>query len=170
MRVQKQYQDITVDNITVKQAIGYDGNLIDGLYVSDKSIVYGKDDVGYYIIKPYLNTYCSETYKWKNGYYKFHFKGRTYNLHWILARAFIPGYELGLVVDHIDNDSTNNNISNLRWITKSENTSKFWKSLNEEQMTEYKNNYINGLKKAHAEGKYKEHLNRMIQRMQNKGE
>lgn len=43
-------------------------------------------------------------------------------VHQLIASAFL-GYEFGgnLVVDHIDNDKTNNNLSNLQLITQREN-------------------------------------------------
>ena len=46
--------------------------------------------------------------------------------HWLrvhraVASMFVPGYEPGLEIDHIDDDYLNNEASNLRWVTRQEN-------------------------------------------------
>lgn len=158
MKRQRQYVEI---NDELKQAINYYGTNIEGLYLSRDSKVYGKDENGYYIINPYLNKCHNGTSNWKYGYYKFRYNGSLYNLHWMLARVFVPGYKVGLVVDHIDNDSRNNNINNLQWLTRSENAAKYWASLSEDELKNYKEKYSNAIKKAHSEGHYKEHLNKL---------
>lgn len=50
-------------------------------------------------------------------------KGRckTFRVHRLVAEAFIPNPDNLPVIDHIDTDRTNNNISNLRWCTAKEN-------------------------------------------------
>lgn len=50
-------------------------------------------------------------------------KSKTQSVHKLVADNFI-GYESGKVVDHIDNNKLNNNLSNLRYITNRENLSK----------------------------------------------
>jgi len=57
---------------------------------------------------------------YKNG------KSRKYSLHQLLAMAFLNHTANGfkIVVDHIDNNSLNNNLSNLQIITARENSSK----------------------------------------------
>jgi HNH endonuclease len=47
---------------------------------------------------------------------------KTVFLHRLVAQTFIPNSENYPVVDHIDRDTTNNHVSNLRWATISENT------------------------------------------------
>ena len=56
-----------------------------------------------------------------HGYVEIHLNGRTYKLHRILAKHFLPNPENLPEVDHIDRDKTNNSIENLRWTSRSEN-------------------------------------------------
>lgn len=46
---------------------------------------------------------------------------KTLNIHRIVATAFLGGYFDGAEVNHKDGDKTNNDISNLEWVTSSEN-------------------------------------------------
>ena len=139
---------------------------IKGLYACPDGTVYGTDLKGIYKIEPYLNTNGGSS-KWKYGYYKFHYNG-VQSVHVIIARTFVNGYKKGLVVDHIDNDSRNNNASNLQWITHGANTEKFWDSLTEEEIKVYKKKYSDGLKRAHADGKYKKHLKELHEKKRDK--
>lgn len=56
---------------------------------------------------------------WKNN------KSRKYTLHRLVANNFIPNLENKPTVDHIDGNRLNNNVSNLRWATYSEQNSRF---------------------------------------------
>jgi len=51
----------------------------------------------------------------KNG------KSKTVNIHQLVAKHFLLNPDNKLCIDHIDNDKTNNNISNLRFATHIEN-------------------------------------------------
>ena len=54
-------------------------------------------------------------------------KDKNYYVHQLVAMAFLnhtPNRYIGLVVDHIDNDSLNNNLENLQLISARENCSK----------------------------------------------
>jgi len=47
--------------------------------------------------------------------------GKTFRIHRLIALAFIENPENKECVDHIDGNSQNNNLTNLRWATISEN-------------------------------------------------
>lgn len=69
------------------------------------------------ILKPRLNKY---------GYYRVNLyenrKMKEGRIHQLVANAFIPKTEDKLLVDHIDRNKINNNVSNLRWASNYENT------------------------------------------------
>lgn len=44
----------------------------------------------------------------------------------MVALAFIPTEDTSMDVDHIDNNKLNNHVSNLQWLTRSENVAKSW--------------------------------------------
>lgn len=63
--------------------------------------------------------------KTRDGYYRIGLskkgKRKTYGVHHLLAQSYIPNPKNLPLVDHIDNNIFNNNLSNLRWITISGN-------------------------------------------------
>ena len=137
-----------------------------GLLVFRDGQLFGKDRQcekdEFYIIKPYLSKWnCA-----KNGYWKFNYNGskRRYR---VLAECFLPiptdlNHLTGtryLTVDHIDNDSTNDDINNLRWLSLSDNTKRA--SRIHCKTEEYKKKFSEGVKAAHAAGRYKKHLERL---------
>jgi len=163
MKRQKNYVNVDLTAKDVKPVINYDGSIIEDYFISSNGDVYHKTPKGTELCYCYLNKSGND---WKNGYYKVRINKHLYNLHWLLARAFVSGYKVGLCVDHIDNDSTNNAIENLQWITRGQNTSKFWKSLTAEELEAYKQKYSKGVKAGHDNGNYKKHL----KLLHNKGE
>lgn len=82
-------------------------------------------------------------------------------IHRLVAKAFIPNPENKPEVDHIDGNTKNNNVTNLRWVTSSENknnpiTKKKWL----ESMHRYFNseNYIAPMKGRHLSEESKKKL------------
>jgi len=71
------------------------------------------------------------------GYYEVHILGNKYKVHRLVYFAFIGDLTENLVIDHIDRDGTNNNISNLRLVTKSINCLNKTPSLQREKVIEY---------------------------------
>jgi len=56
-----------------------------------------------------------------NGYYRCGLKNGHEYLHRILCSIFKPNPENKPMVDHINRNRLDNNLSNLRWVTESEN-------------------------------------------------
>jgi len=71
--------------------------------------------------------------KTKRGYLSIQISGKWLFIHRMIAEVFVindkhPDISLNeLVVDHIDNNKTNNNAKNLQWLTQKENTNKAYK-------------------------------------------
>ena len=59
----------------------------------------------------------------KDGYVQCSMNNKKYQKHRIIAQQFIPNDEPETkpFIDHIDNNRTNNHITNLRWVSASEN-------------------------------------------------
>jgi hypothetical protein len=68
---------------------------------------------------------------------------KTYHIHRLVAEAFIPKVESKIYIDHINRNKHDNNVSNLRWVTASEN------GLNRErQLSETGEQYIRAVKRS----------------------
>lgn len=48
-------------------------------------------------------------------------KTKSIRVHRVVAESFIPKIKGKLCINHLDNDRTNNNVSNLQWCTQKEN-------------------------------------------------
>lgn len=62
--------------------------------------------------------------QWKNkntGYISISLNGKNYDMHRLLAEAFIPNPDNKPEVHHINEDKTDNRLSNLQWVTRKEN-------------------------------------------------
>lgn len=69
-----------------------------------------------------IRVYQQNTGMSHSGYYLVYVDGVRY-LHRLLAETFLPNNhpELLKEVDHVDRDKDNNNISNLKWVSRSRN-------------------------------------------------
>lgn len=64
----------------------------------------------------------------QDGYKVIKIKGKEYKVHRIVAMAYIPNPENKPQVNHKDGVKSNNKVSNLEWVTNSENQLHAWKT------------------------------------------
>jgi NUMOD4 motif-containing protein/HNH endonuclease len=65
-----------------------------------------------------------------NGYVRVHFQFKqTWLLHRLVATVFLPNPQSLPVVNHIDGNPRNNTLSNLEWVTYSDNMRHSWRKL-----------------------------------------
>lgn len=103
-----------------------------------------------YYIEENGNVYNSNTNKYLKGsiseqgykYYRLSCQNQKvrYYAHRLVAEYFIPNPDNLLVVNHIDGNKLNNDISNLEWVTQSENVEKWQNDLRKER-TNHKAEY-----------------------------
>ena len=121
-----------------------------------------------YYIEDNGNVYNSNTNKYLKGsiseqgykYYRLSCKNQKvrYYAHRLVAEYFIPNPNNLLVVNHIDGNKLNNDISNLEWVTQSENVEKWQNDLRKERVNHkaeyYKENLPNEIWKKIPEYDY----------------
>lgn len=68
----------------------------------------------------------------RNGYLEvapmIHGKRTKHLLHRLVGMAFVPGYEDGLSINHIDGNKLNNRPSNLEWVSLARNSQHAWEA------------------------------------------
>jgi hypothetical protein len=79
---------------------------------------YIKDNIYYYENNELKVTKNSQ------GYSRVTILGKAQRLHRLIALKYISNPFLKPIVDHIDNNKSNNSINNLQWLTYSENSKK----------------------------------------------
>ena len=82
--------------------------------------------------------------------------------------ANLPFYKRGKVADHIDRNTLNNNLDNIQWVSKAENSRSGWYRMTKEEREARAANYGNHVKAAHARGSYKEHYKVMHEAVKEK--
>ena len=85
-----------------------------------------EDDYEILNVYPYTIRKKSNHYEIKesdrgNGYICVHLNRKTYQKHVLIANQFIPNPDNLPCVDHISHDRTDYHLSNLRWVSPSEN-------------------------------------------------
>lgn len=105
-------------------------------YVSNKGEVFSykngyKTRKGWLKLKPFIhNKYMYVVLVSLN-------KKRKFAVHRLVAQYFVEGYEDGLVVNHIDGNSLNNNADNLEWVTQRINIIKGYETSGVDQTRNY---------------------------------
>lgn len=82
-----------------------------------------------HILKPFI---CGNTGNNK-GYEYVSICGKDRKINRLVALAFLPNPDGKPIVDHIDEDKHNNNLSNLQWLTQSENISKHYREVKQKE-------------------------------------
>lgn len=81
------------------------------------------------------------------GYYNVSMPSRNYQVHQLVAEAFLDVYPLGKVIHHEDEDKLNNCITNLSYVTQRQNvisSKQRTSKLKENQVLRIRENYISG--------------------------
>ena len=83
-------------------------------------------NIGNYIVYTDGRVWSNFTNKFKTavnsrGYLAVNLSGKLIKVHRLVAESFIPNTENKPQVNHIDGNKHNNDVSNLQWVTASEN-------------------------------------------------
>lgn len=89
---------------------------------------------GTYVVTATGQVYTIKDGQWKKvklytsnrGYLRFSYKGKWLAVHRVVYETFIGKIPQGLVIDHKDENKTNNSIYNLQLLTIGDNVRKHW--------------------------------------------
>lgn len=93
------------------------------------------------------------------GYYRVGINYKDISVHRLVAETFIENISNKRFVDHIDRDKSNNDVTNLRWVTAQENlnnrscTNKIGERKCDMTPQEYSNMYLRKWRAKHKEVK-----------------
>ena len=77
------------------------------------------------------------------GYYSVCFDGECHYIHRLMAEVFLEKDNNKNFVDHIDRNKKNNNIGNLRWVSRTENNkNREFRETKEKHITKVDDNYF----------------------------
>lgn len=139
--------------------------------------VFKRTETGHFKeFKVYINKFKAG--KSEVAYFAFHYtfkfpdgttRGTVIKFHNALAQvAKLPFYRKGKVADHIDRNTLNNNLDNLQWVTKGQNSKFNWTRLSKEEKLARRISYAKGVAAGHAKGNYKKHLDKLHEYMRDK--
>ena len=80
---------------------------------------------------------------------------RNFYVHRLVAQAFIPNPDNLPAIDHIDHDRSNNQVSNLRWITQGDNVRHSRELMSKPRQKPMSNTGERYISKQKADGRYR---------------
>lgn len=99
-----------------KDIFGYENIYQISSYGNVRKIINKNNDIQYQMLKPLKRTHYLSVHLYKNHIRK------VFDIHRLVAKAFIPNPENKPCVNHKDCNKLNNNVNNLEWVTLKENS------------------------------------------------
>lgn len=119
-QIEKELRQVPFDECEGRYYASYDGDI----YLESHARVHGKNEKVLYNGKVLTKLEITPT---KLGYKSLRIgklgtkKRKQFGVHTLVAGAWLGEPKDGQEVDHIDNEPSNNNVDNLRWVTHKEN-------------------------------------------------